>query len=117
MSMRWRLGLVAIIAAAVVGGIVPHSVISATDSSATQVLRAVDAPFSGPVTCLDATCGKGSPAPAAPSPALALVGVVAGMAGMAAIAAATACIRRRRAQVVTLPAGARDPLFHPPQFS
>jgi hypothetical protein len=114
MSLRWRIGLVAIVAAAVVGGFLPHGVLSTAGSSVTQVVRAVEVPFSGPVTCLDATCGKGSPAPAAPSPGVALVAVVA---GMAVAAAAAARVRRRRGQVLPLPAGALDRLFHPPQFS
>jgi hypothetical protein len=114
MSIRWRIGLAAVIAAAVVGGFVPHGVLSATDASATQVLRAVEAPLSGPVNCADATCGKGNTAPAAPSPGIALVAVATGALGLAA---AAACIRRRRGQHMALPTGARDPLFHPPQFS
>jgi hypothetical protein len=113
-SIRWRIGLVAVIAAAVVGGFVPHGVLSATDTSATQVVRAVEAPLSGSVNCADATCGKGNTAPAAPSPGIALVAVVAGVLG---VAAAAACVRRRRGQHQALPVGVRDPLFHPPQFS
>ncbi len=104
----------AIIAAAVVGGFMPHGVLVAADSSATQVARVAEVPLSGPVNCLDATCGKGSPAPAAPSPGVALVAVVA---GIVAAAAAIAGARRRRGRGAPLPAGARDPLFHPPRFS
>jgi hypothetical protein len=114
MSLRWRIGLVAIIAAAVVGGFLPHGVLSTADAAAAQAARMAEVPLSAPVTCLDASCGKGSPAPAAPSPGVALVAVVT---GMMAAAAAAACIRRRRGRVLTLPAGVRDPLFHPPQFS
>ncbi len=114
MSLRWRIGLVAIIAAAVVGGFLPHGALSSADTTATQVARMAESPLSAPVSCLDASCGKGSPAPAAPAPGVALVAVVT---GMVAAAAAAACIRRRRGRMHTLPAGARDPLFHPPQFS
>jgi hypothetical protein len=114
MSIRWRIGLAAVIAVAVVGGFVPHGVLSVTDTSATQVVRVAEAPLSGSVNCADATCGKGNAAPAAPSPGIAVVAVVAGALG---VAAAAACVRRRRGQHVALPAGARDPLFHPPQFS
>jgi hypothetical protein len=114
MSIRWRIGLVVVIAAAVVGGFLPHGVVSGTDTSATQVVRAVEAPWSGSVNCADATCGKGNTAPAAPSPGLALVAVVAGALG---VAAAAACMRRRHGRQMVLPVGARDPLFHPPQFS
>jgi hypothetical protein len=114
MSLRWRIGLVAVIAAAIVGGFLPHGVLSAADTSATQVVRVVEGPVSVPVNCADATCGKGSPAPAAPSPGLVLMAVVAGALGLAA---AAAFIRRRQGQVVALPAGTRDRPFHPPQFS
>ncbi len=114
MSLRWRVGLVAIIAAAVVGGFMPHGALSAAGEATTQAMRVAEAPLSIPLNCGDATCGKGSPAPAAPSPGVALAVVVA---GLAAAAAAVAGIRRRRVQAVLLPDGARDPLFHPPKFS
>jgi hypothetical protein len=114
MSIRWRIGLAAVIAAAVLGGFVPHTALAVTDASATHVVRAVEAPLSGSVNCVDATCGKGNTAPAAPTPGLALVALVAGVLG---VAAAAACVRRRRGQDMALPVGVRDPLFHPPQFS
>ena len=114
MSLRWRVGLVAVIAAAIVGGFMPHSVVSATESSAAAVVRVAESPLSFPGQCADATCGKGSPAPATPSPGLVLAVVAAG----AAVAVrAAASIRRRRGQAAVLPAGSTDPLFHPPQFS
>ena len=112
--MRWRIGLVATITAAVVGGFLPHGALAATDTSATQVVRAVEAPLSGSASCADATCGKGNTAPTAPSPGIALAAVVA---GILVVAATAATLRRRRAQHVALPVGARDSLFHPPQFS
>jgi hypothetical protein len=114
MSLRWRVGLVAIIAAAVVGGFVPHGASSVAEGSATQVMRVVEGPLSVPLNCADATCGKGSPAPAAPSPGVALA---VALAGLVAAAAAVTRVRRRRGQQVALPAGTRDPLFHPPKFS
>ncbi len=104
----------AIVAAAVLGGFLPHGVLSGADGSVTQVVRAVEGPVSVPVGCADATCGKGSPAPGAPSPGIVLMAVVAGALG---VAAAAAFIRRRQVQALALPAGIRDPLFHPPQFS
>ncbi len=114
MRMKWRFGLVAIIAVAVVGGFVPHGVLSGAEGTATQMVQIAETPVSTPVPCMDATCGKGSPAPAAPAPAVALAAV---LAGVAAAAAVVSTMRRRRARAVLLPAGARDPLFHPPQFS
>ena len=106
MSLRWRIGLVAIIAAAVVGGFLPHGALSSADTTATQVARMAESPLSAPVSCLDASCGKGSPAPAAPSPGVALVAVVT---GMVAAAAAAACIRRRRGRMPPSPRGRLTP--------
>ena len=115
MSLRWRIGLVAIIAAAVLGGFLPHGALSRAGNSAAEAVHLAETPLSAPLNCLDATCGKGgSPAPAAPSPGVALVAMAA---GLVAIAAATASIRRRHRHAAVLPAGSRDPLFHPPQFS
>ena len=114
MSLRWRIGLVAIVAAAVLGGFLPHGVPSGAATSAAEVVHLAGSPLPAPLNCLDATCGKGGPAPAAPSPGVALVAIVG---GLVAIAAATASLRRRRSHAGVLPAGSRDPLFHPPQFS
>ena len=114
MSTRWRIGLAAIVAAVVIGGFVPHAALSSVDTPVTQVLQIVEAPVSVPVSCVDATCGKGSPAPAAPTPGVALAAVVG---GIVTAAAGLALVRRRRAQLLALPAGTRDTLFHPPLFS
>ena len=115
MSLRWRIGLVAIIAAAVVGGFMPHGVLSAAGTSATQVVQVAESRCPVPLNCVDATCGKGSPAPAAPSPGVALVAVVA--ASWPPRLAVAGSPPPAPAQLLALPAGARDPLFHPPQFS
>jgi hypothetical protein len=114
MSSRWRIGLAAIVAAVVIGGFVPHAVLSGAGTAVTQAVQIVEIPVSVPVSCVEATCGKGSPAPAAPSSGIALAAVVA---GIVAAAAAITGLRRRRRQAVALPAGTRDPLFHPPRFS
>jgi hypothetical protein len=114
MGVRWRLGLVALMAATVVGGLVPHAALSAAESAGAQMVQLAEAPVATGSGCTDVMCGKGSPAPASPSPAIAAVVVLGGLA--AAVLAASA-VRRRRRQVVPLPAGARDPLFRPPQFS
>jgi len=111
--MKWRLALAAVIAATVVGGFMPHTVLSGAQATTAEMVQVAE-PLSVPLTCVDATCGKGSPAPAAPAPAVALAAVLAGVAVAALVASA---IRRRRASVVPLPAGSRNPLFHPPQFS
>ncbi len=114
MRSRWRFGLVAIIAAAVVGGFMPHGLLTTAARTTTEMVQIAESPVSAPLDCSDATCGKGSPAPAAPAPAVALAAV---LAGAAAAASAARTIRRRRAHVALLPAGSSDPLFHPPQFS
>jgi len=114
MRMKWRFGLLAIIAAAVVGGFMPHGVLAGAGADATEMVQIAEAPVAVPLHCLDATCGKGSPAPAAPTPTVALAAV---LSALAAVAALGATIRRHRTQTASLPAGARDPLFHPPQFS
>ena len=114
MPARWRVALAAVVAAAIVGGFVPRGMLSDAQSATAEVVQAVEAPLGPLPTCVDATCGKGSPAAPAPAPMVALVGVLSGLA-LAAIAGVR--LRRHRAHVVRLPAGAPDPLFHPPQFS
>jgi hypothetical protein len=112
--MTWRLGLVAVVAAAVLGGLVPHAVASGAENAGAVMIQAVETPLGSPTTCVDATCGKGSPTPAAPTPALALVAV---LGGLAVAATASALIRRRSAWSGALPSGRQVPPFHPPQFS
>lgn len=114
MPLTWRLGMVAIVAAAVVSGLMPHAVFSSTSSVAREMVSVAESPVSEPVACTDATCDKGSPAPTAPSPGVAIAAV---LGAVVIVAATRASIRRRRKHMVALPAGARDPLFHPPQFS
>ncbi len=114
MRMKWRFGLVAIVATAILGGFMPHSVLSGVPSTATEMVQLAEAPVSVPLSCLDVSCGKGTPAPA---PAALAVALAVALTGIAVAAAAASVIRRRRALVVALPAGTRDPLFHPPQFS
>jgi hypothetical protein len=114
MGIRWRLSLVAILAAAVLGGLVPHGVVAGTETSATQMVQALERPLTGPINCVDATCGKAAPTPTAPSPGVALAAV---LGALAVVAAAAAGLRRRARGPAALPAGTRDPLFHPPQFS
>jgi hypothetical protein len=114
MGMGWRIGLVAVVAAAVLGGLVPHAVASGAESAGATMVQAVESPLASPTSCTDATCGKGSPAPAPPSPAVALVAVLGALAIAAAVAA---WVRRRPAEVGALPSGRRDRPFHPPRFS
>jgi hypothetical protein len=114
MRLRWRLALVTLMAAAVVGGFVPHAALSAAESTGAQMVQLAGSPVATPSACTDVTCGKGTPAAATPSPAVALAVV---LSGLAAAAIAASLTRRRHPQVAPLPAGARDRLFHPPQSS
>ncbi len=114
MGMKWRLGLVAVLAAAVLGGLEPHVVASSAENAGTVMVQTVESPLASPTGCADATCGKGTPSPAVPTPAVAIAGV---LVGLAVLAVGAALIRRRPAWVGALPRGRRDPLFHPPQFS
>jgi hypothetical protein len=114
MPMRWRVLLAAIVAAAVLGGFMPHGVLSSAQSAATEMVQVAEAPLAALPNCDDVTCGKGSPAPPAPAPVVALAGMLSGIAVVAIVAARW---RRHRAQVAPLPAGTTDPLLRPPQFS
>ncbi len=114
MGIRSRLALAAVVAAAVVFGLVPRGVVTVTETAGTQIVQAVESPFATPVSCTDASCGKAAPTPAAPSPGVVLAVV---LGALVVAGAAASAIRRRGRQMVALPAGNRDPLFHPPQFS
>jgi hypothetical protein len=112
-KLGWRIGLVGIVAAAVLGGLVPHVTVQAAETT-TTVLEAGPLLVPDPVNCADATCDKGSPAPASPSPTGTVVAV---LATVVAAAAALCAYRNRREQVAALAPGSPDPLFHPPQFA
>jgi hypothetical protein len=114
MPVRLRVALLAIIAAAIVGGFMPHAVLSTARSTASDMVQAAEAPLTALPTCVDVTCGKGAPAPPAPAPLLALAGV---LSGLAVVAIAAGRLRRRRHHVAALPAGNPNPLLRPPQFS
>ncbi len=110
MPVRWRVALAAVIAATIVGGFLPHGALSDAQSATREMVQAAEAPLMAPSTCVDATCGKGSPAASSPTPTVALVGVLCGLA-LAAIAAAR--LRRHRAHAEPLPAGRPGPAVPP----
>jgi hypothetical protein len=114
MRLHWRLALAALVAAAVFGGLLPHGLLSGAAAVAQPTVQVLEEPLSLPISCDDAVCGKGSPVPAAPSPAAALSAM---LGAVVATAAAVAMLKHRRAQVRALPAGVPVPPFHPPQFS
>jgi hypothetical protein len=113
-GVKKRFALTVVLIAAVFGGLIPHVMASAEGPISTLVAPIVQEPPSEPVSCIDAVCDKGSPTPAAPTTAVALA---AFLAGVVIAAAFVSSLRRRRNRVTALPRGARDPLFHPPQFS
>jgi hypothetical protein len=114
--VRTRLGLAlaAVVAAAVLGGLVPHSVATDVVATARPTIAILEEPLSVPLSCTDAVCGKGSPAPAAPTPAVVLAAVIAA-AVITALAVLT--LRHRRTHAAPQHAGVRNGLFRPPRFS
>ncbi len=114
MPARWRVALAAVIAAVIVGGLLPHGALLDAQSATREMVQVAEAPVMAPSNCIDATCGKGSPIGSAPTPTVALAAV---LCGLALVAIAAARRRRRRVQAEPLPAGAPDPLFRPPEFS
>jgi hypothetical protein len=109
-----RLGLVVVFAAVVIGGLVPHALPTAQERVVTEMVTTVESPLAFPSSCADATCGKGSPAPAAPVPAVALA---AALTGLLVIAALRGASLRRPLAGGPLPSGVRHAPYHPPQFS
>ena len=114
MPIGRRLVLVAVLAAAIVGGFLPHAALSSAPSRAAEIVRSVEAPLDGTLHCFDATCGKGAPTSPAPTPGLVLAAVLGGMVAAFAVSASA---RRRRLRGSPLPVGVTDPLFHPPKSS
>jgi hypothetical protein len=115
MSRQWRWSLVAVIVAAVVGSFMPTSVLDiATPVRDGISTLSAEMPPTAPNGCFIASCGKGTPVPAAP------VLTLAGLAAVTVAALSLAVLARRRRTVsalVGLPRGVALPLFHPPQFS
>ena len=68
MALGRRLVLVAVLAAAIVGGMLPHAALSAVPGRTAEIVQAAEVPLAGPLHCLDATCGKGSPSAPTPTP-------------------------------------------------
>jgi hypothetical protein len=114
MPIGRRLLLVAILAAALVAGFVPHRVVSSGPSRLAEVVGTVEAPLDGPIYCLDVNCGKGTPSAPAPVPGVVLAAVLGGMVTAFAL---RSLARRRRLHASPLPAGVTDPFFHPPKSS
>ncbi len=114
MALGRRLVLVAVLAAAIVGGMLPHAALSAVPGRTAEIVQAAEAPLAGPLHCLDATCGKGTPSALTPTPGVVLAAVLGGMVAAFALSAAAT---RRRLRPSPLPSGVTDPFFHPPKSS
>jgi hypothetical protein len=114
MSRRWRWSLVAVIAAAALGSFLPSALLTAHAPSRTMAALTAQEPSVSPTGCFIASCGKGSPAPAAPTLTLAAVATLAAAAVL--VAARSRRIGRRQFSTA-LPRGIALTLFHPPQFS
>ena len=114
MGMKWRVGLVAVVAAAVLGGLVPHAVASGSESIGVTMVQAVESPLASPDDLYRRHLRQGH-ADSGRAHARNCPGRRAG--GLVVAATAAALIRRRPAWIGALPSGRPDPLFHPPQFS
>jgi hypothetical protein len=108
--------------AIVITGLMPNALLSGAEVRAGSALttttvfltpKMVEMGFL-PVGCQDASCGKGAPVPATPTPA---VVAVAALVGVLSLAAASRLTRRQHAAAAVLPRGNFIGLFRPPQFS
>ena len=114
MSRRWSWGAVVLVATAVLGSFIPSS-LAAGGGDVARVPVVVESLVVVPTpTCLIPSCGKGSPAPAAPT--VVMTGVAALLAVLA-VGAGSRNWRRLRLFVASLPRGNAVVQFHPPQFS
>jgi hypothetical protein len=113
MSRRWRWILVVVTAATVGAGFMPRLLSSGAQVPVSPMAQLAEEPTVLP-GCMDAVCGKGAPAPAAPSLTIAALGALIG--GVAAFSAVR-LTRRFRSSTPALARGAATRLFHPPQFS
>jgi hypothetical protein len=114
MSLRWRWSLVVVLAAVVLGSLLPQTFLQGNLSTATMSAIAPAGSPDFPSGCAEASCGRSAPTPVAP--VLAVAGVAAA-AGFVVCAATGYWSRRIRSHRVNLPRGMVTALFHPPQFS
>jgi hypothetical protein len=113
MSLRWRWSLVVILAAVVLGSLLPQTFLKGSLSTATGSAVARTGPPNFPSVC-GSSCGRSTPGPVAP--VLAIAGVAAA-AGLIVRAMAAYWSRRIRTRRGNLPRGMVAALFRPPQFS
>jgi hypothetical protein len=114
MARHWRWSAVVLVATAVLGSFIPSSMAAAGDDFLHAPAAVVGGIITIPSPCFIPSCGKGSPAPSAPT--VAITGVAALLA-IAGAGVASRYSRRARRNVAALPRGTAILLFHPPQFS
>jgi hypothetical protein len=114
MSLRWRWSLVVVLAAMVLGGFLPQTILGGSHAPATLTVATYVGPPTFPSGCSGSSCGRTAPTPAAP------------VLTIAGLAAATATVvrakggywsRRIRPRMRSLPRGTVMSLFRPPQLS
>jgi hypothetical protein len=113
MSLRWRWSLVVVLAAVVLGSLLPQTFLQGSLSTATMSAVTPTGTPTFPSGCV-ASCGRSAPTPVAP--VLAIAGVAVATASVVRAAAGRRS-RRIRKDRVNLPRGMAAVLFHPPQFS
>ena len=113
--LRWRWALAIVIAATgvAVGAFVPNARLSSATAAVSAVAPAAHQVPSDPDGCVQTSCNRGAPTPAAPP--LATGALWTACTSVIAFALARLTRRRRRGSE-PLPQAVALPLFHPPQF-
>jgi hypothetical protein len=114
MSLRWRLSLVVVLAAIVLGGFMPQALLGKPFLPVSPAAMALQGEPTAPSSCTGVSCNKGSPG--APTPTL-TIAALAAMTGVLVQASGGRIWRRLRSLVHSLPRGTVPSLFRPPQFS
>jgi hypothetical protein len=114
MALRWRWILVAVMAATVLGGILPQALLSRTQAPAEMTVLAATGPPTFPSGCAGASCARS--APASPTPILTIAGAAV-LAAVVLTASGRGISRRIRSGAHGLPRGTTMVLFRPPQFA
>jgi hypothetical protein len=114
MSLRWRWSLVLVLAAVVLGSLLPQTFLRGSLSTVTvNAVTTTGSPILPP-GCAEASCGHSAPTPVAP--VLAMAGAAAAT-GFIVRTVASHRSRRIRSRRINLPRGMAAALFRPPQLS
>jgi len=114
MSLRWRWSLVVVLAAMVLGGLLPETVLDANHAPASMTTAVSVGQPAFPSGCSGSNCVRSTPAPA--TPVLAIAGLAA-LTGFVTGAGGGYRTRRASPRTRALPAGIPVSLYRPPQFS